>query len=394
MLRAFSETSGDEWWPESNEVILARAADLPTGSPLRLEIATAELIGEEYWSRLQVLDQGFHTDQYLAALADQVLDELRTAVRDGGGWQALWRMLQGISAMTPPFQGETLRRDPDPAVREALEAARTTLAAAGIAPAWPTETLRAEPAGDPLVVADLYGSRFALLAPFAWGHADHHWYCWDIDRCGSDMIVAAGVFSSPDEALAEWRGAVGPVAAPDTAAPVACDADLAQELLATLVHSGYLPLPLMGNESREVIVEIFRMRQRARALCGPPARQGASWTPADLDPLIEDFAAWLAANNGGRPEREDIGTLADNWSSSSPPAFFACSPHRIEHVVILIADGYHEEHAIAALDLLPQWVEWCIERSALTGEPAERARQAARNNRWEGTDDRELRRPE
>ncbi|MEV4582884.1 hypothetical protein AB0K16_57710 [Nonomuraea jabiensis] len=62
--------------------------------------------------------------------------------------------------------------------------------------------------------------------------------------------------------------------------------------------------------------------------------------------------------------------------------------------MILVAEGYIKKYAEAILDLLPQWVEWCIERTGLTGELAERARPAAANNRWDGSDGMDLRRTE
>lgn len=43
----------------------------------------------------------------------------------------------------------------------------------------------------------------------------------------------------------------------------------------------------------------------------------------------------------------------------------------------LIRDGYLAEHANAALRLLPQWTQWCIEQGGLTGEFAARSRGAA-----------------
>jgi hypothetical protein len=44
----------------------------------------------------------------------------------------------------------------------------------------------------------------------------------------------------------------------------------------------------------------------------------------------------------------------------------------------LIRDGYREEYADAALRLLPDWVEWCIERSGLDDAAANRSREAGR----------------
>ena len=43
----------------------------------------------------------------------------------------------------------------------------------------------------------------------------------------------------------------------------------------------------------------------------------------------------------------------------------------------LIRDGYLAEHANAALRLLPEWTQWCIEQSGLTGDLAARSRDAA-----------------
>ncbi|GAA3616493.1 hypothetical protein GCM10022419_122300 [Nonomuraea rosea] len=387
-------TAGDEWWPDSQSAIVERLADLPAHSPLRLENAVVDLVGEEMWTRTQSETMGFHWDQYLASLADLVRDEIQSAARTSGQMDDLWRLLHGLAAMTPPSSGEMLRRDPGLAVRETIEDTTTVLAEAGIAAGWPSEILRAAPAGQPLLLADEYGSRYALLAPFAWGEEDPHWYCWDIDRCTGDRVVHAGVFACPEEAFAEWRAAVGARVAPTSTEPAPCDQATARELLDPLCHSDLLGALLIGSESRQLIAEHFRLRQRARALCESFTVAREPKPEQDLNRIIDGFAAWLRDRDGHTPERDDIATLADTWSRLSGPAYYACSPHRIEHTVILVADGYIEKYAEAVLDLLPQWVEWCIERTGLTGEPAERARQAAANNRWDGSDGVDLRRIE
>ncbi|AQZ69465.1 unnamed protein product [[Actinomadura] parvosata subsp. kistnae] len=385
-------TAGDQWWPGSHRAIIERLAGLPAGSPLRLENAVVDLVGEEMWARTQAETMGFHWDQYLASLADLVRDRIRRAARTGGQVDDLWRLLHGLAAMTPPSSGEMLRRDPDPAVRAAVEDSTAALAEAGVGPGWPGEVLRAAPAGEPLLLTDVYGSRHALVAPFAWGGEDPHWYCWDVDRCTGDRVVHAAVFASPEEAFAEWRAAVGVRAAPASTRPAPCDRATVRDLLDPLCRADLLSVLMIGTESRQLVAEHFRQRQRARALCEPFTV--APEAGQDLVPIIDDFAAWLRERNGPRPEREDVATLADNWSDLSGPGYYACSPHRIEHTVILVADGYAEEYAEAALDLLPEWVEWCIERTGLADEPAERARQAAANNRWHGSDTMDLRRSE
>ncbi|MFB9420263.1 hypothetical protein ACFQQB_11680 [Nonomuraea rubra] len=394
LLESLLGTAGDQWWPDSQESIIGGMPDLPAHSPLRLENAVVDLVGEEMWTRTQIETMGFHWNQYLASLADLVRDEIQIATRTGGQMDDLWRLLHGLAAMTPPPSGEMLRRDPDLAVREAIKDTTTALTKAGIAPGWPSEILRAAPAGEPLLLTDAYGSRCALLAPFAWGEQNPHWYCWDIDRCTGDRVVHAGVFASPREALAEWRAAVGSHAAPASAQPVPCDQTTARDLLDPLCRSDFLDAMLLGIESQQLIAEHFRMRQRARALCDSFTVAPEPKPQHNLNPIIDDFAAWLRDRDDRSPEREDVATLADNWSRLSGPGYYACSPHRIEHAVVLVADGYIEKYAEAVLDLLPQWVEWCIERTGLTGELAERSRQAAANNRWDGSDSMDLRRIE
>ncbi|GES20954.1 hypothetical protein Aple_038500 [Acrocarpospora pleiomorpha] len=381
-LRTLAGGAAASWWPDSQNAVIEQAVALAADSPLELENSTAAIIGAEYWSRYQTEDSGFHSEKWLAALAALAADRLRVALQTGDAWQGLWQLLHGIAAMTP-----------DTPVRQAITSAATALAKAGVAASWPTEIAQAEPAGDPLVATDGYGSRFAVLAPFAWGETDRHWYCWDVDWCGPEMVVAAGIHTSPEAALAEWRSAVGPSAA--DAEPLACDAAVAQDLLRSLTLVDAFTGLFIDVTTREFVSEQFRMRQRAFALLesssvGAGRRHGLP----DLDPLIDDFAAWLADRGGVQPAREDIGILADSWSTTAVPAYYACSPHRVEHAVILIADGYHTQYAEAALDLLPDWVEWCVERSGLTGTLADRARLAAKNNRWDGTESRDARHTE
>ncbi|MEV6030199.1 hypothetical protein AB0L65_03565 [Nonomuraea sp. NPDC052116] len=396
-LTATSRSAGRDvdtlprWWPASHTTIVEQAMDLaPTGSPLELETRAAGIVGAEYWARFQSEKGGFHGDAWLAALADLAGDELQVALRTGEEWRGLWRFLHGLAVMVPPGARQSLMRDPDGAGREAIRSAANSITAAGATAPWPTDVARAEPAGDPLMAVDGYGSRFALLAPFSWRKIDQHWYRWDVDRCGTDTIVAAGVFASSEEALAEWRTAVGSAAA--GAELVTCDGATVRNLLSPLAHTGFFGNLLTGFESRELIVEQFRMRQRAMALLAKFPDEGQ--TPLDLDAVVDDFAAWFAARKGSRPARDDIGILADSWSGVLSPFSYACSPHRIEHTVVLVRDMYLKEHAKAALDLLPEWVEWCIERSGLSGELATRARTAARDDKGDGITGEALRRAE
>ena len=75
-----------------------------------------------------------------------------------------------------------------------------------------------------------------------------------------------------------------------------------------------------------------------------------------------------------------VDIILDEWG---PPAYpeersrYACSPHRIEMAARLIRDAYFPDHANAALRLLPEWTQWCIGQSGLTGDFAIRSRTTA-----------------
>ena len=64
-------------------------------------------------------------------------------------------------------------------------------------------------------------------------------------------------------------------------------------------------------------------------------------------------------------------------SEPSQAMFCVRSPHRIEMAARLIRDGYLPDHANAELRLLPEWTQWCIGQSGLTGDFAARSRAAA-----------------
>jgi hypothetical protein len=79
---------------------------------------------------------------------------------------------------------------------------------------------------------------------------------------------------------------------------------------------------------------------------------------------------------------EAAGTICDMWGPHGYPderSFYACSPHRIEMAAHLIRESYFAEYAKPTLRLLPEWTEWCIERTGLGGDAAARSREAARS---------------
>ena len=386
------------WWGESHERILAAARALTWPSRLiDLETQACRIVGDEFYERLNSAATGLQPSQWLRALAEETGAALRADLGGGaGGWQQLWALLCGLALAVPPGDTESetarLARERFPDIKDPYE---TTVAEAGLAAKLLADRGLASgtgnpaagwrPAGEPLVARDAYGSRFLLVAPFSYGQdrdqeAPDHWYAWDIDSCWIDVVVSAGVFGSAQDALREWRDAVGAAASGTTLSPSA--PETTARLLAPCLETGPLSDMLQGSEPRELIREYYRLRRRARDLAGaigsPAARAGAA--PFDTDPVLEAFLSWYAAQSDDVPATEDVGTILQEWGPPKPPderSFCACSPHRIEMTAHLIRDGYRAGYANAALRLLPQWTQWCIGQGGLTGDFAARSRSTA-----------------
>jgi hypothetical protein len=148
------------------------------------------------------------------------------------------------------------------------------------------------------------------------------------------------------------------------------------------LQAGILADMLQGREPRELIREYYRLRRRARDLTGSTAA-GAGSTPFDADHAAA-FLDWYAARHDDVPEgaTEATGTILAEWGpheNLDERSFYACSPHRIEMAAHLIREGYFADYANAALGLLPEWTEWCIEQSRLDGAAAARSRKSARS---------------
>jgi hypothetical protein len=395
----------EPWWRESHERILARARELSWPSRLAdLEMQTCLIVGDEFYDRLQLPGIGFHPSQWLRALAEETGTALRTALAQGADdWHQLWAPLCGLALIAPRAPADAadgtarelfpdIKHPYETALAEADQAAKL-LADRGLEPVGTWTVEGCGPAGEPLVARDVHGSRFLLVAPFGYGgDAPDHWYAWDIDFCWTDRVVGAGVFASAEDALREWRGAVGPTAS--AAAPSPCAAEMTVQLLESCLTPGALAEILDGSEPRELIREYFRLRRRARDLT-EWVNADAGSSSFDISHVDQVFLGWYAARHddvAAEAAAEALGTLLEEWGPGHSPderAFYACSPHRIEVAARILRDAYFSEYANAALRLLPEWTEWCIEQSGLDGDAAARSREAARSEASALVDDEE-----
>ena len=112
----------------------------------------------------------------------------------------------------------------------------------------------------------------------------------------------------------------------------------------------------------------------------PPA--GTALSPSAPELTARLLAPCLATGSmsdmHGHVPQDAADTILCEWGPHPEErSRYACSPHRIEMTARLIRDGYIPGYANAALRLLPEWTQWCIEQSGLTGDLAARSRAAA-----------------
>jgi hypothetical protein len=382
------------WWADSHRCILARARTLAWPSdPAAIEELTCQVVGGEFFDRLGKHDAGFHMTGWLGALIEATGKAARKAVTSNSAdWPRLWALVRGLLLITPSevsnSKVDQLRQFfpgiPDPLETARAEAEKTSamLTERGLQAGSPASAHGARPAGEALLARDAYGSRFLLTVPFGYHDGGEvpvdHWYAWDIDMCWLGMALSAGAFGSPEDALEEWSDAVGQAAIGSALAP--CPEAMIPGLLRPFLRAGPLADTVEGGEPRPLIREYFRLRRRARAIAAAPASGDVAGV--DSGRMLEEFSMWYQTRHGDIPEvvRDAAETIAEEWGPHRCPdegTFYTCSPHRIRQSAILIRDKYFSDHANQALRVFPEWTQWCIDRTGLTGPAAERAHEAA-----------------
>jgi hypothetical protein len=361
-----TETSG--WWADSAHAVVDACERLrDCDSALAVENAVASVLGAETSERLVIEHDGFDLPAWLVEVADAAADRITAGSADTA---PAWLLLHAIASSGTSRAAE--------AAAGHLKRLRPTLSQT-VADAYPwlkAPAHGAVPTGAPLTVSNAYGDRWAVLAPFAIdGWADTaHWYCWDVDACGNQRTVAAGVFDTAEAALAEWRTAVGPTAA--TRGPESTDdTALLGELLSEHLRAGIFDSILIGDEPAELLAEYFRSRNRAATLlesvdpAGRRRRKSAADRPTSeqIVEVTDRFADWCRQHDRGPlPDRDSVYSLVDQWTASNPAAWrYTCSPHRIRAMANFLSEEYITEYSREMLALLPHWVTWCAEQTGL-----------------------------
>jgi hypothetical protein len=367
------------WWPDSHESVLAqvRATEWPARL-LDIEALSGQLAGDEFYERLTAPGPGtgLTPGGWLHALTEAAIKAMRADLAaNGKEWPKLWAFCCGLA---------------DEESREELEAEADVIAECGLnpVPGIPVAWYKPTAGAHILVARDAYGARFLVTAPFSdpgRPAEPDHWYAWDLDWCGDDLVVAAGSYGSTVEGLTEWRVSVGSSAV--TAELVSCPPELGIRLLAPALADSLQAESVIGDEPAEFLREIPRLSRRASALTASLGRRltrAPSGLPADFrDQAVEDFLDWRAGNSADTRDQagEAIELLLAEWGPNVPPdeqAFYACSPHRIQTCASILRDAYEPDWVNAALSLLPDWTQWCASKSSLDAEAGGRALAAAR----------------
>jgi len=335
-------------------------------------------------------------DRVLGAVTSAVIEALGAPgatpqaadFEPGGTLAAPWRLWEVLREIAPDAQAHALY-----GLEEEL---RSRLAAP-----LPESTVRRASADSLLWACDGYQSRFLITAAFERAGQVRS-YAWDVDACGYEAVtVAAGFFSSSEAAFEQWQSAVG-VDATATSALAPVEDDAHRRLVAALLPDveGF---GRMGGESVEQMAEYHRSRRLAQSLRATPGLAQAS--PASEDdpgPGLQQrqatrFADWLAAREPERDLAFDIGELAaelaDTWAGAAPAELFlTCSPHRVAAKIHSLRGFYLEDFTAELLKLLPHWVRWIAEQTALPDHLLERslAYCDGRTHPAQGSGDREL----
>jgi hypothetical protein len=236
--------------------------------------------------------------------------------------------------------------------------------------------------GPVLWARDVYGSRWAVVAPFTSVDGPDRWYLWDVDTCGFEVLtVHSGFHPSAESAVAAWRASVGQDAAGEAVLTAMDDSEMLGDLL-----RGEVEGIRIGGEDEEQYAEFLRSRRLGRtareAVRRARGRTSVRLTAADAKVRFAHRLRQLGYRGGIVGEGEDAGPvgadelateMADSWRPQDHPALYPfCSPHKVAMAVLHLRDFYKEDFAAELVAVLPEWIRFLAEHTAMPVEPTER----------------------
>ena len=306
-------------------------------------------------------------DDLVGALLTAIDERLHQAAEAGTDVAVLQRLLTVVAGVLPLPLSESARE----LVAEHVGARAARQVARGRAVTGPV-----------LWAHDVYGSRWAVVAPFTSVDGPDRWYLWDVDTCGYEVVtVHSGFHPSAESAVAAWRESVGQAAAGAAALTAADDAETLGALL-----SGEIEGLRIGGEDQEQYAEFLRSRRLGRdAREAVGSARGRTSVRLTADDAMERFALRLRqlgyhdgpvgdGSGEGPGGADDLAAeLADYWSPRDHPTLYPlCSPHKVAVAVLHLRDFYEDDFAAELVAVLPEWIRFLAEHTGVAAELTDR----------------------
>lgn len=306
-------------------------------------------------------------EDFVGALLSSIDERLHEAAEVGADVTVLQRLLTVVAGVLPSPLSESARD----LVAEHIGARQARQVAHGRTVTGPV-----------LWARDVYGSRRAVVAPFTSADGPDRWYLWDVDTCGYEVVtVHSGFHSSAESAVAAWRESVGQVAAGAAALTPVDDAETLGDLL-----RGEVEGIRIGGEDEEQHAEFLRSRRLGRtvrdAVRGLRRQAPIRLTAADAKAQFAQRLRQIGYHGGSVGDGEGTGPvgaddlaaeMADSWSPRYHPALYPfCSPHKVAMTVLHLRDYYQDDFAAELVAVLPEWIRFLAEYTAMPAEQTER----------------------
>ncbi len=350
----------DRFGPSQRRLLSVSDVLLQAQGPRMLEQATAELVGAEL--RKPELG-GLRFDLWCHGLVETARDRILSDVDGNNGtWRGPWWLLHGLTSIGSYGLGGYARQ-------QAAEVAKS-LPPDRLAeqPDWLALMPDIEMTGAAYVLRDVYGTRFAVIAGFAYpGGIDPSVYLLDFDANDYLDLAGAGVFDDVEQAAAAWRAEAGAVTEGDVAEGIEPVTPGVLNWLSYAEHAAEL---LTGPESQPLLDEYFRGPRRIQDITRKLSAKISRQSLREGDPVAaqEAFTAWYSARHGDVPDQVAVQALAEEWLGVMLPGTeHAVSPRRSAAFRDQIAGWIYEDEAEGALVLLPEWVRW---NGELAGMPS------------------------
>ncbi|BCB86554.1 hypothetical protein Psuf_038670 [Phytohabitans suffuscus] len=232
---------------EARSMIDALVANAPQWSDEDLE----DHLCVRYGAAMAQYDAGavedvVNPDDLVRALLTAIDERLHQAAEAGTDPAVLHRLLTVVAGVLPPPLSESAR----------------TLVAKHLGTQAATQVSRGRAVTGPVLWAhDVYGTRWAVVAPFSSVDGSDRWYLWDVDTCGYEVVtVHSGFHPTAESAVATWRESVGHEAAGAAALTAVDDA----ETLGALLLRDDIEGLRVGGEDQEQYAEFLRGRRLGR----------------------------------------------------------------------------------------------------------------------------------